>query len=775
MPNNTEQPTDRAGRGTLVILLVAAAIGAGLWYALEQSRTAGPGIAGPGSGTASPTDESRPVDSGATSPGGGGQAPDSDTASSGSNGQTAHSGATSSGSGGQTPDSGTASSGSDGQTPDSDTASSGSDGQTPDSDTASSGSDGQTPDSGTASSGSNGQTAHSDASSSGSGGQTPGSDTASSGGDGQTARSGTASSGSGGGTPGSDTASSGDDGQTARAGTASSGSGGGAPDSGTDPAGSDGQTVGSGMASTGSGTQAAHSGNTSAGGDLQIAGTGAAGSQEPVGPVVSETTDDGPTRIAAAGSGAAPAGEAPRVAPAPESMIEKTPVDAPSDPGTAAGEDPGTAGRNDLLATVESALERLGSAIEERLDIAPEPDSKLELQITYDDSMRDAAPTGLAPDEPDRAAGSDTTLPADRAQAPGADDEAAVSAARSSEPAGSPESGGSPGTSGAPSPSMVAKVTGTRIETETDPATEAEEYVEHLTGTAPRTIPVDKADHFVTPQHVLSLVPEDSIENLSVDELAGDETLSPDTPITIVREVEQIEDVGAEQIIAESGGDLDRELRVRVTYEDSQDKAAPQVVEADTAERITVREALERIRAEPDRPLSVIRKVRYFEVVTLQELLGSTSVEDPFLKVVTRPYRIQSATLADLLRRQQAENPDSIFYIHTVQPTDDQGIWGIVHFGLIDKFARGVAIRRGEDVETYTVRIPRDADERLADQSSSFLGLMIDRKTKDSYVYNFREHRMGRNPDRILPGQELVIINFQVEELTAIYRHFTDS
>ena len=158
--------------------------------------------------------------------------------------------------------------------------------------------------------------------------------------------------------------------------------------------------------------------------------------------------------------------------------------------------------------------------------------------------------------------------------------------------------------------------------------------------------------------------------------------------------------------------------------------------------------------------------------MTLRELLDTEEDADTFLNVVTRPYRLEAATLADLLRRQKTENPDSIFYLHTVQPTDEQGIWGIVHFGLIDNFARGMAVRRGEDVETYTVRIPRDADERLRDRSSSFLGKLIDRKTKESYVYNFRDDRMGRSPDHVYPGQEIVIINFEPEELISIYKHF---
>ena len=358
--------------------------------------------------------------------------------------------------------------------------------------------------------------------------------------------------------------------------------------------------------------------------------------------------------------------------------------------------------------------------------------------------------------------------PADDPQAPDSD------AAAPTDIAESPES------AGAATMEIATLTDGTAATASDSTEAEAKEYVETLTDTAPRTIPVDKADHFVTQEHVIALVPEDSIESVSVEELAGDETLTPETPITVVREVEQVETTGPEQLIAESGGDLDKEIHVQVTYDDSQGDtergdSEPKVVVEDTVATITVREALERLQTEPERPLPVIKTVRYFEVMTLRELLDTDFDDDGFLKVITQPYRIQSATLADLLQRAKAENPDSIFYLHTVQDTDVQGIWGIVHFGLIDNFARGMAIRRGEDVETYTVEIPRDADERLEDQSSSFLGLMIDGKTKDSFVYNFRDNRMGQNPDRIFPGQEIVIIKFEPEELMDIYRHFAAS
>ena len=519
----------------------------------------------------------------------------------------------------------------------------------------------------------------------------------------------------------------------------------------------------------------------------------------------SSTASDAP-RIAAADPGAAPIEEAPVVAAAPEDTIEKTLVDAPP-----AAE---TTGETDLLAAVDRLIERVETAIQERLD----SDTDLRVQVTYDDSQEDEPKADAAPDEATRTADSDATLPAADAPAPDSDGAAPADVAGSpdsdgtvptdvagspdsdatapADVAGSPKSDGTVPTdiAGSPDsdgtvPTDVAgspKSDGTAAQDAVDTAAsetakaEAKKYVETLTDTAPRTISVDRAEHFVTEERVISLVPEDTIENVSVEELARDETLSPDTPITVVREVEQIETAVPEQLIADSGGDLDKTLRVQVTYDDSQDEAGqedsgPKVIDQDTVAQITVREALERIRTEPEKPLMVIRTVRYFEVMTLKELLDSAQGDDAFLNVVTQPYRIASATLADLLQREKEENPGAVFYLHTVQDTDNQGIWGIVHFGLTDNFARGMAIRLGEDVETYAVEIPRDADERLDDRSSSFLGKLIDGKTKDSFVYNYRDNRMGRNPDRIYPGQEIVIIKFESEELMSIYTHFATS
>ena len=711
MPDDTDQPTGRTGRGTLLIVLLAAVIGAGLWYVLER-----PGTGEPVGDAAPATGDSRTTDSGTPRTTDAGTTPPADDV--------------------QTTDAGTTPPADDVQTTDAGTTPPAGDAQTADAGTTPPAGDAQTADAGTAPPAGGAQTADAGTTPPAGGAQTADAGTTPPAGDAQTADAGAAPQAG--------------DGQTADAGAAPQAGGAQTADAGAAPQAGDGQTADAGATDPTGATRTADSDASATSASARTVETDAADPTGAAPSTDSGTASDAP-RIAAADPGTAPVEEAPVVAAAPEDTIGKTPVDAPP-----AAE---TTGGTDLLAAVDRLIERVETAIQERLD----SDTGLRVQVTYDDDSKEGEPKAdAAPDEAARTADSDATLPAADAPAPGSDD------AASTVVAGSPESDGT-----------AAQDAVDTAASESANA-EAKKYVETLTDTAPQTISVDRADHFVTEERVISLVPEDTIENVSVEELARDKTLSPDTPITVVREVEQLETAVPEQLIADSGGDLDKTLRFQVTYEDSQDKAEQgdsrhKAVEENTVAELTVREALERIRTEPEKPLTVIRTVRYFEVMTLKELLDSTRGDDAFLNVVTQPYRIASATLADLLQRKKEENPGAIFYLHTVQEFDEQGIWGIVHFGLIDNFARGVAIRLGEDVETYTVEIPGDADERLDDQSSSFLGRMIDGKTKDSFVYNYRDNRMGRNPDRIYPGQEIVIIKFESEELMSIYTHFATS
>ncbi len=287
---------------------------------------------------------------------------------------------------------------------------------------------------------------------------------------------------------------------------------------------------------------------------------------------------------------------------------------------------------------------------------------------------------------------------------------------------------------------------------------QAKAYITKLTETQAEPVPAKNADHFVSKDQIISLLPESAIEFTTPKDLARNPALKPDTPITVIREAEQIETVTPEKIIAEAGGDLNKIVKI---------------VDGDEIRELTVREVLQRYAANPDQPISVVKTIQYFEITTPGEIAqDKTLAPDQELRIITKPYRLEAATIAELLMREGKYNPDSIFYVRTVRDTDDQGIWGIIHDGIMTNFAQGMAIRRGKEVNTYKVDIPRDADELLQDRTSSFLGKLIHRKAAESYVYNFKKNRMGRNPDQVMPGQEIVIINFEPEELIGIYKHF---
>jgi len=152
---------------------------------------------------------------------------------------------------------------------------------------------------------------------------------------------------------------------------------------------------------------------------------------------------------------------------------------------------------------------------------------------------------------------------------------------------------------------------------------------------------------------------------------------------------------------------------------------------------------------------------------------GEAEVEGTVAATVDLPLTDEApVTIAELLGAEEAVAKDAVFYVHTVKPDDDEGIWGIVHEGITRNFAQGVAVHRGGETETYRVDIPGDADQIEPDDSSSFLGKLIHEKSRETYVYNFRTDRLGRNPHLIMPGQEIVIVSFTPEELIAIYKHF---
>lgn len=137
----------------------------------------------------------------------------------------------------------------------------------------------------------------------------------------------------------------------------------------------------------------------------------------------------------------------------------------------------------------------------------------------------------------------------------------------------------------------------------------------------------------------------------------------------------------------------------------------------------------------------------------------------------TLPRIAGQVTLQELLDKPENAH-GKLFYIHAVKSTDRDGIWGILNTALIDAFAKGLNLPQvGGHVR---VDIPHDADQRLEDRSSSFLGHLLNDKVKETYIYNYRQGLLGQNPDLIQPGQQLVVVSFSEDELVKIYNHFVN-
>lgn len=115
---------------------------------------------------------------------------------------------------------------------------------------------------------------------------------------------------------------------------------------------------------------------------------------------------------------------------------------------------------------------------------------------------------------------------------------------------------------------------------------------------------------------------------------------------------------------------------------------------------------------------------------------------------------------------------EKIFFIHAVNDSDRKGLWGIIQAGLTQTFTQGLNLP-GLDQTVY-VDIPQEADEKLQDKRSSFLGRILKNKVDKTYIYNYEKGILGDNPDLIKPGQQLVIVTFTEQELIGIYHHFVN-
>lgn len=290
---------------------------------------------------------------------------------------------------------------------------------------------------------------------------------------------------------------------------------------------------------------------------------------------------------------------------------------------------------------------------------------------------------------------------------------------------------------------------------------EAQAYVREMAELHTKPIPANDADNFVSGQQSLKLLGPAVTEQTTPRQLLADSKQNQDAPLTIIQEVERVEMSTPQKLLERAGTNLNQPVRV---------------LENGKVRDTTVGKLAEQYPDRPDTPITVIRNVEETRTVTLKDLREDKSLNlDKSIKVIRGHQGLTRATVNDLVMNGQSDHKDSIYYVRTIRRTDTQGIWGVLQNGLTDNFARGIAIKRGDDVGTYKVDIPHSADEMLSNHSSSFLGRLIYEKTQQTSIYNLQLGRIGKDPDLIYPGQELLIIRFTPEELIAIYKHFVSA
>jgi hypothetical protein len=154
--------------------------------------------------------------------------------------------------------------------------------------------------------------------------------------------------------------------------------------------------------------------------------------------------------------------------------------------------------------------------------------------------------------------------------------------------------------------------------------------------------------------------------------------------------------------------------------------------------------------------------------------LSALTLDDSQTVSATIEHGKQTVNIKDIVEAGDLPD-DALFYLHRVTDKDVQGLWGIIQTGLIHRFRQGLSLEGiAQNSAFVSVTIPADADEPLPTGLSSFLGKVLNNKVETSYVYNFHTESMGRDPNLIKPGQQLILIHFDNEELKQIYLFFAE-
>ncbi|OUR73436.1 hypothetical protein A9Q78_03335 [Methylophaga sp. 41_12_T18] len=287
---------------------------------------------------------------------------------------------------------------------------------------------------------------------------------------------------------------------------------------------------------------------------------------------------------------------------------------------------------------------------------------------------------------------------------------------------------------------------------------EAQAFVEALTTPQQQTIIAitEGQDQFVRHDGFISL-PNLENRTTTAAQLLADTSLTGDTELT----VSYINEQHITTSLAELAESIeDHTAAITIINNDGSQITAP------------LADLINQANGNTAASITYIKKTTVIKQLTISEFAHLDIASNQAIQV-TINHGEQQLSIKEII--QSADIADNeLFYLHRVSEQDQQGLWGIIQAGLIDKFRQGLSIEgisRNKDLMQVT--IPADADEKLTSGLSSFLGKILNSKVTSSYIYNYSSQTMGHDPDVIHPGQQLVLIHFSAGELKQVYQFFS--
>lgn len=288
---------------------------------------------------------------------------------------------------------------------------------------------------------------------------------------------------------------------------------------------------------------------------------------------------------------------------------------------------------------------------------------------------------------------------------------------------------------------------------------EATIFIEALATEQEKSITINEhQDQFVRHDSIITL-PKLEKRITTIKELLADPNISADTALTL----HYTTDVTQQTTLAELSDNYEDQTILLTILDQNGDPQTKPLFEYLSQENVDIKA-----------PVTLLTQQKHSLQISAGELSNIQNIDHTKAIVATINHGTQELSINKII--QSGELPDNaLFYLHRVTKQDQQGLWGIIQTGLIDKFREGVHIEGiASNKDSVQAIIPADADEKLSSGLSSFLGKILNNKVGSSYIYNFGTHTMSHDPNQIYPGQQLIMIHFSPQELSQIYQFFSD-